>query len=74
MGHGAILETPAEHPHPGEFEATFTDPEDLTWRMPGFAVLDLDGPTIRVRYVDKDGHPWRPDDVLPARLDRAWPA
>jgi hypothetical protein len=70
MGHGAILETPAEHPHPGEFGATFTDPEGLTWRMPGFAVLDLDGPTMRVRYVDKDGNPWRPDDVLPARLDR----
>jgi hypothetical protein len=56
MGHGAILETPAEHPHP----------EGLTWRMPGFAVLDLDGPRMRVRYLDKDGRTWRPDDVLPA--------
>lgn len=65
MGHGAILETPAEHPHPGEFTATFTDPEGLTWRMPGFAVLDVDGPTMRVRYLDKDGRTWRPDDVLP---------
>jgi hypothetical protein len=67
MGHGAILETPPEKPHPGEFTATFTDPEGLTWRMPGFAVLDLDGPTMRVRYLDKDGHAWRPDDVLPER-------
>ena len=66
MGHGAILEAPAEHPHPGEFDATFTDPDGLSWRMPGFAVLDLDGPTIRVRYIDKAGCPWRPDDVLPA--------
>ncbi|MCD2196794.1 metallophosphoesterase [Actinomycetospora endophytica] len=65
MGHGAILETPPEHPHPGEFDATFTDPEGLTWRMPGFAVLDLDGPTMRVRYLDKNGRTWRPEDVLP---------
>ena len=69
MGHGAILETPPEHPHPGEFDATFTDPEGLNWRMPGFAVLDLDGPAMRVRYVDKDGHAWRPDDVVPAPTD-----
>jgi hypothetical protein len=74
MGHGAILETPPEHPHPGEFDATFTDPEGLTWRMPGFAVLDLDGPTMRVRYLDKDGRPWRPDDVLPEPHHPAQPS
>jgi hypothetical protein len=65
MGHGAILEAPAEHPHPGEFTATFTDPDGEAWRMPGFAVLDVDGPTMRVRYLDKDGRTWRPDDVVP---------
>jgi hypothetical protein len=74
MGHGAILESPAEHPHPGEFDATFTDPEGLVWRMPGFAVLDLDGPTMRVRYLDKDGRAWRPDDVVPALQLPAEPA
>ena len=66
MGHGAILEAPAQKPHPGEFDGRFTDPEGLTWRMPGFTVLDLDGPTMRVRYLDKAGRPWRADDVLPA--------
>ena len=65
MGHGAILEAPAQHPHPGEFDARFTDPEGLTWRMPGFAVLDLDGPTMRVRYLDKNGQTWRSDDTVP---------
>jgi hypothetical protein len=34
--------------------------------VPGFAVLDLDGPRMRVRYVDRDGAVWRPDDVVPA--------
>jgi hypothetical protein len=66
MGHGAILEAPPEHPHPGEFDATFTDAENLTWRMPGFAVLDLDGPTMTVRYLDKTGRQWRAADTLPA--------
>ena len=72
MGHGAIPEALTGHPHPGEFDATFTDPEGLRWRMPGFAVLDLDGPTINVRYLDKRGRPWRPDDTLPTpQLPRA---
>jgi len=66
MGHGAILEAPAEHRIDGEFPATFTDPEGLVWRTPGFAVLDLDGPRMRVRYLDRTGRPWRLDDVLPA--------
>jgi hypothetical protein len=66
MGHGAILEAPAQKPHSGELNGRFTDPEGLTWRMPGFTVLDLDGPTMRVRYLDKTGRPWRADDVLPA--------
>ena len=70
MGHGAILEAPNEHPHPDEFDATFTDPEGLRWRMPGFAVLDLDGPTMSVRYLDKTGRSWRPDDTLPAPQPR----
>jgi hypothetical protein len=65
MGHGAILEAPAEHPMDGEFTGTFTDPDGYVWRTPGFAVLDLDGPRMHVRYVDRTGRPWRPDDVLP---------
>ena len=66
MGHGAILEAPAAvPPHPGEFDHTFTDHEGLTWRVPGFAVLDLDGPTMTVRYLDRDGAQWRPEDTVP---------
>jgi len=70
MGHGAILEAPAQRPHPGEFDAQFTDPEGVRWRMPGFAVLDLDGPTMRVCYLDKTGQRWRPRDALPASSQR----
>ena len=66
MGHGAILEAPATHPIDGEFLGEFTDPGGTSWRMPGFTVLDLDGPRIRVHYVDKKGQRCAPDDVLPA--------
>ena len=66
MGHGAILEVPAVHPHPGEFDGKFTDPDGPTWRMPGFAVIDLDGATMRVRYQDKNGQTWGPGETIPA--------
>ena len=65
MGHGAILETPATHPIDGEFRGVFTDPTGLVWRTPGFTVLDLEGPRMRVRYIDRSGHSWRPDDIVP---------
>lgn len=65
MGHGAILEAPAEHPRPGEFNATFTDSEGVEWRVPGFAVVDLDGPTMRVRYLDRTGNTCCPDHLVP---------
>ncbi len=68
LGHGAVLETPmaADEAGPGEAEypATFTDADGDRWRMPGFAVVDLDGPTATVRYLDKDGRQWREPDVL----------
>lgn len=35
-----------------EFDATFTDSDGDAWRMPGFAVVDLAGPTATVRYID----------------------
>jgi hypothetical protein len=68
MGHGAVLEEPAKAAATGsgeaEFRATFTDPDGDKWRMPGFAVVDLDGPTANVRYIDMNGDPWRAPDTL----------
>jgi hypothetical protein len=39
--------------------------EQTSRDLTGIAVLDLDNPTVRVRYHDKTGHPWRADDTLP---------
>jgi hypothetical protein len=68
MGHGAVLEEPAKAPAAGagedEFRATFTDDDGDEWRMPGFAVVDLDGPTATVRYIDMNGDPWQAPDIL----------
>lgn len=68
MGHGAVLEEPAQTdtvpgPAEAEFRATFHDTDGDEWRMPGFAVVDLDGPSATVRYVDMDGDVWRTDDL-----------
>lgn len=68
MGHGAVLEEPAKPVADGvgedEFRATFRDSDGDEWRMPGFTVVDLDGPTATVRYVDMNGDLWREADVL----------
>lgn len=68
MGHGAVLEEPAKAPATeageAEFRATFTDSEGDRWRMPGFTVVDLDGPTATVCYIDMHGRPWRAPDLL----------
>jgi hypothetical protein len=68
MGHGAVLEEPAKAVATGageaEFGATFTDSDGDEWRMPGFAVVDLDGPTATVCYVDMNGDRWRAPDIL----------
>jgi hypothetical protein len=68
MGHGAVLEEPAKTAPTGEgeaeFPATFTDTDGDEWRMPGFAVIDLNGPAAKVRYIDMDGHPWQTPDIL----------
>jgi Calcineurin-like phosphoesterase len=67
MGHGAVLEElGAEVAGPGEaeFRDTFRDTDGDVWRMPGFAVADLDGPTATVSYIDMDGTAWRPPDTL----------
>jgi hypothetical protein len=68
MGHGAVLEEPAKAAATGageaEFSATFIDSDGDEWRMPGFAVVDLAGPTATVRYIDMNGDPWRAPDVL----------
>jgi 3',5'-cyclic AMP phosphodiesterase CpdA len=67
MGHGAVLESPATRtaqPGDTEFRATFRDTDGDEWRMPGFAVLDLDGPDATVTYVDMTGQPWRSADTL----------
>ena len=34
------------------------------WRKPGFTVVDLDGASATVRYVDMDGMLWRAPDTL----------
>lgn len=69
MGHGAVLEEPARataRPASGEaeFRATFHDADGDEWRMPGFAVVDLDGPSATVRYLDMNGQPWDAPTVL----------
>jgi len=69
MGHGAVLHEPAGEdvagPGEAEFRTTFTDDRGEVWRMPGFTVVDLDGPRASVRYVDMTGQPWRAPDDLP---------
>lgn len=68
MGHGAVLEDPAAcditGPGEAEFRATFRDKDGDEWRMPGFTVIDLDGPAATIRYLDMDGNPWRQPDNL----------
>ncbi len=69
MGHGAVLEEPAHptaRPAAGEveFRATFRDADGDEWRMPGFAVVDLDGPSATVRYLDMNGDQWGAPAVL----------
>ena len=67
MGHGAVLQAPAAVPSaPGatEFAATFRDGDGDEWRMPGFAVVDLDGLSATVRYLDMNGEQWRSPDVV----------
>lgn len=69
MGHGAVLAEPARastHPASGaaEFRATFRDADGDEWRMPGFAVVDLDGPSATVCYLDMNGEPWGAPTVL----------
>jgi hypothetical protein len=32
--------------------------------MPGLTVVDLDGPTARVTYVEMDGEVWREPDTV----------
>jgi hypothetical protein len=67
MGHGAVLEEPGPDvagDGEAEFRATFRDTDGDVWRMPGFAVVDLDGPSARVTYVDMDGHVWREPDTV----------
>lgn len=69
MGHGAVLEEPARAtalPVDGEaeFRATFRDADGDEWRMPGFAVVDLDGASATVRYLDMNGEPWGTPTVL----------
>ncbi len=69
MGHGAVLEEPARpaaHPGTGdaEFRATFRDADGDEWRMPGFAVVDLNGPAATVRYLDRTGDAWGAPTVL----------
>jgi hypothetical protein len=71
MGHGAVLEEPVtaakaaqRGPGEAEFEATFTDSDGDRWRMPGFAVVDLDGPRATVSYIDQNGEAWRAPDTV----------
>jgi hypothetical protein len=69
MGHGAVLEDPAlpnTRPAEGdaEFRATFRDTDGDEWRMPGFAVIDLDGASATVRYLDMNGELWGTPTVL----------
>lgn len=68
MGHGAVLDPPPgpEIAGPGEaeFRATFADDRDVVWRTAGFTVVDLDGPSATVRYLDMAGQAWRQPDVL----------
>jgi Calcineurin-like phosphoesterase len=67
MGHGAVLEEPGPDvagPGEAEFRRTFRDSDGDVWRMPGFAVVDLDGPTAAVSYIDMDGATWRPPDTV----------
>lgn len=68
MGHGAVLEEPVKTAPTGEgeaeFLATFTDSDGDRWRMPGFAVVDLAGPSATVRYLNMFGEPWREPDKL----------
>ncbi len=68
MGHGAVLEEPAASgiagPGEAEFRATFRDEDGDEWRMPGFTVVDLDGPAATVRYLDMNGGLWRAPDNL----------
>jgi hypothetical protein len=34
------------------------------WRMPGFTVIDLDGRSATVRYLDMNGQQWRAPDTV----------
>jgi 3',5'-cyclic AMP phosphodiesterase CpdA len=67
MGHGAVLEAPATAPPAAgaaEYPATFRDADGDEWRMPGFTVVDLDGPRATVRYLDMHGAEWRAPDAV----------
>lgn len=68
MGHGAVLEEPAKPTTPAEgvaeFRATLHDTDGDEWRMPGFPVVDLDGPAATVRYLDMNGNVWGAPDTL----------
>jgi hypothetical protein len=61
LGHGGVpvLQEHAEHdpiPEPGLWEDRGVDEKDgQPWAKFGFAVLDLNGPQIDVRYIDQGG-------------------
>lgn len=69
VGHGGIpvyQKHDAGDPLPGgvkwEYRGRFKEGH-VQWAKFGFAVLDLDGPSIRIRYVDEDGMIGR-DEVI----------
>jgi hypothetical protein len=70
LGHGGQMQAAhapgIEPPHPGLWEETTSfDDGGQRWNMFGFAVLDIEGPQITVRYRLADAIPHVAEEHLP---------
>jgi Calcineurin-like phosphoesterase len=65
LGHGGVPVYRVKAPKPGSpvrwYESGFRTDRFQDWALFGFAVLDLDGPHVRVRYIDEYGRKRRED-------------
>jgi hypothetical protein len=73
IGHGGVPIPATSHqkipppgvwqiPEAGDADGIFED-HDATWNRFGFAVMDFDGPSLSMRYIDDQGHTKRTEDV-----------
>jgi hypothetical protein len=69
IGHGGVpvymWHQPNDpYPEPGEYEYRQILDNGLEhWALFGFAVLDFEGPSVHVRYVDENGYEYKSEDI-----------